>query len=91
MKEKAKSLIAQGAAMKEIIACAMNLTNAVFTVNSQKIMRKEKISFEAELQAFKQVTNNLKPNFSDSELLEFAAEITKQLISPEIAALNRKN
>lgn len=89
MKELAKVLIAQGAAMKEIIACAVNLTNAVFMHNGQTIMRKEKISFEAELQAFKRVTNKLKTSLNDEELLQLASELTKQLISPEIAALNR--
>lgn len=88
MKEKAKVLIAQGAAMKEIIACAINLTNAVFTANSQTIMRKKTKSFEAELQAFKQqVSNQLKLDLTDSELTELASEISKQLISKEIPTL----
>lgn len=87
MEEKARALIVQGAAMKEIIACAMNLTNAVFTANSQKIMRKKQKSFEAELQAFRQVSNNLNLVLTDSELIELASEITKELISKEIPTL----
>ncbi len=87
IKEKARSFIEQGAAMKEIIACAMNLANAVFTANNQIIMRKREKSFEAQLQAFKQVTNNLKLDMTDSELIELASEMTRQLISKEIPTL----
>lgn len=87
IKEKARSFIEQGAAMKEIIVCAMNLANAVFTTNSQIIMQKKPTSFEAELQAFKKVTNNLKLDMTDSELIELASEMTRQLISKEIPTL----
>lgn len=88
MEKIAKSLIVQGAAMKEIIVCAVNLTNAIFIVNSQKMMRKKENSFKAELQAFRQVTNL---DLNDEKLINLAGELTKNLISPEITALNRKD
>lgn len=88
IEKKTRVIIAQGAAMKEVIVCAMNLANAVFTKNSQKIMRKETKNFEAELQVFKQqVTNKLRLDLTDSELIKLASEMTRQLISKGISTL----